>query len=148
MPFSHRLRVRFSEVDAQKVVFFGRYFTYFDVALTEFSRAHGIRSLLPQDHEFHAVHASTDYVRPIRYDEEIDIAIRPERVGTSSITFRAVISGSSPQDVRAGGVIVWVLTNQSSGRGASLPQSIRQAVLASHRTTGQISEGKGWAVPT
>ncbi|MCK9552378.1 thioesterase family protein [Aquamicrobium sp.] len=146
--FCHRLRVRFSEVDAQKVVFFGNYFTYFDVALTEFSRAHGIRSLLPQDHEFHVVHASTDYVRPIRYDEEIDVAIQPERVGTSSITFRAVISGSSRQDVRARGLIVWVLTDQSSGRGAPLPQPIRQALLASHPTPEQSSEGAGRAVRT
>jgi acyl-CoA thioester hydrolase len=148
MVFCHRLRVRFSEVDAQKVVFFGNYFTYFDVALTEFSRAHGIRSLLPQDHEFHVVHASTDYVRPSRYDEEIDVAIQPERVGTSSITFRTVISGSSRQDVRARGLIVWVLTDQSSGRGAPLPQPIRQALPASHPAPEQSSEGAGREVRT
>ena len=37
--FFHPLRVRWSEVDMQKVVFNGNYFNYFDVAVYESWRA-------------------------------------------------------------------------------------------------------------
>jgi acyl-CoA thioesterase FadM len=37
-PFRHRLRVRYVECDPQGVVFNVHYFTYFDVAMTEFHR--------------------------------------------------------------------------------------------------------------
>ncbi|MBU8789238.1 hypothetical protein KM885_00395 [Oceanobacillus caeni] len=34
--FSHRLRVRYSEIDGQKVVYNSHYLTYIDVAVTEY----------------------------------------------------------------------------------------------------------------
>ena len=37
-PFRHRLRVRYGECDPQGVVFNVHYFSYFDVAMTEFHR--------------------------------------------------------------------------------------------------------------
>ena len=40
--FVHRLRVRWAEVDAQKVVFNGHYLTYLDVAISDYWRAVGL----------------------------------------------------------------------------------------------------------
>ena len=40
--FSHRLRVRWAEVDKQNIVFNGHYLTYFDVGVTEYWRAIGL----------------------------------------------------------------------------------------------------------
>lgn len=128
MRFFHRIRVRFSEVDRQNVVFFANYFNYFDIALTEFCRARGIAALRPQGYEFHVVHASTDYVEPIRYDEEIDIALRTARIGASSVTFRAAIFGSSQHEAKAGGMTVWVLTDQATGRSSAIPDALREAL--------------------
>jgi acyl-CoA thioester hydrolase len=39
--FYYPLRVRYIEVDVQRHVFFGNYLTYFDIALTEYTRAIG-----------------------------------------------------------------------------------------------------------
>src|SRR5688500_13394509 len=39
---SHRLRVRWAEVDAQGIVFNGHYLTYFDVGMTEYLREIGV----------------------------------------------------------------------------------------------------------
>ena len=43
-PFRYYLRVRYSECDAQKVVFNGRYGEYVDLAVTEYMRAIGLTS--------------------------------------------------------------------------------------------------------
>ena len=40
--FSHQLRVRWSEVDAQGVVFNPHYLTFADIAVTEYYRAIGM----------------------------------------------------------------------------------------------------------
>jgi len=143
MRFSHRIRVRFSEVDGQRVVYFANYLTYFDVALTEFYRSSGIAPLLPRGLEFHVVHASADYFDPIRYDEEIDVAVEPERIGTSSVTFRMAIFGSGRQEVKAGGLVVWALTDQSSRRSAAIPETVRQELRTPPAASGTGSDGAG-----
>ncbi|MGH8674367.1 MAG: acyl-CoA thioesterase, partial [Burkholderiales bacterium] len=39
----HRLRVRWAEIDMQKVVFNGHYLTYIDTAVAEYWRGIGLR---------------------------------------------------------------------------------------------------------
>lgn len=87
----HTLRVRWAETDPQGIVFNGNYFLYFDVALTEYWRAAGIR--IPQDlalagSESFAVSAHADFYAPALFDELVEIGVRLERVGNSSATFR------------------------------------------------------------
>lgn len=139
----HRIRVRFSEVDRQNVVFFANHLNYFDVALTELCRECGVAALLPPGHEFHVVHASTDYARPLRYDEEIEVGLRTECVGGASITFRAAIFGAGEQEASSSGMIVWVLADQATGRSGRIPDALRMALapepddsVALHTTTG------------
>ena len=49
--FFHRLRVRWAEVDLQRVVFNGNYLLYFDVAFTEYWRSTGLRDPIAQQKE-------------------------------------------------------------------------------------------------
>src|SRR3546814_1539001 len=68
-------RVRYAEIDAQRVVFNSRYLEYFDIGITEYWRAAGVYDRWP-DHsspEFHVARAEVDYKVPILLDEEIDI---------------------------------------------------------------------------
>ena len=49
--FFHSLRVRWSEVDMQGIVFNGHYLTYFDVAFSEYWRGTGLPDVLQQASE-------------------------------------------------------------------------------------------------
>ncbi len=87
----HALRVRWAETDPQGIVFNGNYFLYFDVALTEYWRAAGIR--IPQDltlagSESFAVSAHADFYAPALFDELVEIGVKLEKTGNSSVTFR------------------------------------------------------------
>jgi acyl-CoA thioester hydrolase len=42
-PFVHTLRVRYAEIDGQKIVYNAHYLTYLDLAFTEYFRAIGIQ---------------------------------------------------------------------------------------------------------
>jgi acyl-CoA thioester hydrolase len=78
-------RVGFSETDAQGVVYYGRYMPYFDLARTEYHRHLG--HVLLGDADF-AMRASTvEYHAPARFDDLLEVFVRTERIGTTSITY-------------------------------------------------------------
>lgn len=94
--FQHRLRVRWSETDAQGVVFNARYLDYADVAITEYWRAAKFR-----DHadgaplEFHVKKATVTWFAPIKPDELIDVMARTVATGRTSMTQLVEIHGAT-----------------------------------------------------
>jgi acyl-CoA thioester hydrolase len=86
--FFHPLRVRWAEVDPQGIVFNPNYLMYADVALTEFWRALGIDYVdMPKVHgvDTFMVNAQVDYFGSALFDDEIEIGVRTERLGRSSL---------------------------------------------------------------
>ena len=74
--FAWPFRVRYSEVDGQRIVFNAHYLTYYDTAITEYFRA------LPYDYigqvertgeDFHTVRTLVEYQQPIEFDEDMDL---------------------------------------------------------------------------
>ena len=89
--FSTRFRVRYAEIDGQKVVFNSRYLEYADVAVTEFWEWTGIEAALGEawtETEFHVRRAEIDYLRPFALGDTIEAFVRIARIGTSSMTQR------------------------------------------------------------
>jgi len=73
--FSTRFRVRYAEIDGQKVVFNSRYLEYADVAVSEFWDWAGIADALGPaltETEFHVRHTEIDYLRPFTYGDTIE----------------------------------------------------------------------------
>ena len=93
MPFVHRLRVRFHECDPQGVVFNAHYFAYFDVALTEMWReAFGsYGEVVDSGTDVVVVEASATFRAPARFDDELDVGLGVDRLGTTSMTMGATI---------------------------------------------------------
>jgi YbgC/YbaW family acyl-CoA thioester hydrolase len=88
--FFERLRVRWAEIDAQKIVFNGHYLMYFDTAVAGYWRA----LALPYADSMHALggdlfvrKAEVEYMASARYDDVLDIGMRCARIGNSSISF-------------------------------------------------------------
>ncbi|MES1972988.1 MAG: thioesterase family protein [Pseudomonadota bacterium] len=87
--FSTRFRVRYAEIDGQKVVFNSRYLEYADVAVSEFWEWTGIEAALGAawtETEFHVRRAEVDYLRPFVLGDTIEAFVRISRIGTSSLT--------------------------------------------------------------
>ena len=86
----HRLRVRWVEVDMQKIVFNGHYLMYFDTAISDYWRA----LAFPYESAMHLLagdlfvkKASVEYHASARYDDLLDVGLTCTRVGNSSIIF-------------------------------------------------------------
>ena len=83
--YSAFARVAFSDTDAQGVVYYGRYMPYFDLARTEYHRHLGRVTLGDVDFAMRAV--TVEYVAGARFDDLLEIFVRIERLGTTSITY-------------------------------------------------------------
>lgn len=126
MPFTHRFRVRYSEVDPQSVVFNSRYLEYADLIITEYWRAIGLHFSGDEALEFHAVKAVVEFKQPIRADEEIDGKAFTGRIGNSSVTTGIGLYGlDGEEDLRTKIELVHVHVNLDSGKPMPIPDGAR-----------------------
>jgi YbgC/YbaW family acyl-CoA thioester hydrolase len=84
--FFHRLRVRWVEVDMQKIVFNGHYLMYFDTAVADYWRA----LALPYEEAMHQLggdlyvkKATLEYHASARYDDTLEVGLRCAATQTS-----------------------------------------------------------------
>ena len=88
--FSHHIRVRWSEVDAQGIVFNPHYLTFADIGITEYYRA--IWMSYPDAFDvsvadLYAKKTQIEYHAAARYDEVLELFVRVSRLGRSSFDF-------------------------------------------------------------
>lgn len=130
-PFIHRLRVRWQEVDAQQVVFNGHYLSYLDVATSEYWRAVGLpypEGMIHLGGDIYVRHHTLAYHAPAQLDDWLDVGLRCESIGTSSIKIgwavwcdhRLLVTGEA----------VYVHTDLSTRRARAVPELFRRQVQA------------------
>jgi acyl-CoA thioester hydrolase len=83
--FAHRTRVGFDETDAQGIVYYGRYMPYFDRARVEYLRLLDLLAQRPGEPEFVMRAQHVEYHAPARFDDELEVFVRVERLGSTSI---------------------------------------------------------------
>ena len=124
--FHHSFRVRWSETDAQGVVFNARYLDYADIAVTEYWRACSLRQINPGEPlEFHVKKATVLWNAPIFPDELIEVMCRTTKIGRTSITKVVEVHGAAGDDLRAEIELVSVYVDLESHRPTVLPEWIK-----------------------
>ena len=134
--FFHPFRVRYSEVDAQGVVFNAHYLTYFDTTITEYFRALGYDQFADARQsgiDFHVVKSTIEYKAPILFDQELEVAARVAKIGNSSMVFELGIFLKGSGDVLATGEIVWVNTDQTTHRPVPISGALRDLIATRER---------------
>ena len=123
--FHHRMRVRFHECDPQGIVFNANWFTFFDVALTEWFRdALGSYDAM-KDHGCDIVLAETTgrFRASARFDEDIDIEAGVERLGNSSMV--ALFTARRDGETLVEGRTVYVFVDATTMAKTQIPEWIR-----------------------
>lgn len=122
----HRLRVRWAEVDMQKIVFNGHYLMYMDTAMSDYWRA----LAMPYEASMHALggemfvrKATIEYHASARLDDTLDVGLRCARVGTSSSRFEAGIFQGDR--LLVSGELVYVFADPLSQTSRPVPAALR-----------------------
>lgn len=131
-PFSTRFRVRYSEIDGQKIVFNSRYLEYGDVALTEFWRWANLADIGPDwlDAEFNVVRATVDFKKSLRFDDMVEAWVRVSGVGNSSLTMAVDLCHAETQELHAAIEIVSVHVDLAARRSKPMPDNVRARLAA------------------
>ena len=128
--FATRLRVRYAEIDGQKVVFNSRYLEYADVALSEYWRWLRLAELPEwRGMEFHVARATVDFKAPFRYDDEILAWVRTERIGNSSLTSRVELCHAETGALHTVIELIYVNVDLDAGSSSPIPPAIRARML-------------------
>ena len=125
--FYYSFRVRYSEVDAQGIVFNAHYLTYFDTAMTEYLRHikyDYVKEVKERNEDFHTVKTLVEYKAPIYFDQIIDVCLKVRKIGTSSLTFYIEVHPNKEDNMRVSGEVIWVNTNQETHSSAPLSKNI------------------------
>jgi acyl-CoA thioester hydrolase len=121
-------RVGFSDTDAQAVVYYGRYLPYFDLARTEYHRHLGAIDIRG---EFAMRASAVDYHAPARFDDLLEIFVRVERIGRTSVTYDYAAYGlfdEEPDVLMASAKQTIVLIELTNRRPVPVPDSFRERV--------------------
>ena len=141
--FFHRLRVRWSEVDMQKVVFNGNYFNYFDVSVYESWRAmlasgvarHGPALKASFDEwmqNMYVVKATAEYHAPAHWDDDLEVGVRVAKLGRSSMRTLVEIHRGDAHLIT--GEIIYVYKDPVANAPASLPERFRELITGFEKT--------------
>lgn len=129
--FLDRLRVRWAEVDMQKIVFNGHYLMYFDTAVAGYWRAlalpyHDAMEQLQGD--LFVRKATVEYHGSARYDDLCAVGLRVARFGRSSMTFEAALFRDDTLLVT--GELVYVFADPVAMSSKPVPDELRRVMQA------------------
>lgn len=127
MGFTHRIRVRYGEVDAQGVVFNAHWMTYLDDALTHYFKYLGYepKVMFFEQEGFDVVlaHAHIDWHGPARFDDLIELSAEPRRLGQASfdLGYTAIVDG----EIRLQATVTYVSIDPTTNASRPIPAEIR-----------------------
>jgi acyl-CoA thioester hydrolase len=120
------IRVRYAETDQMGVVYYGNYFTWFEVGRVELCRQLGFeykRMEMEDDSYIVVAGASCRYKRPARFDDLLTIRTQVVEAQRRTIRFRYEIFNDV--ELIATGETVHVICDHN-GRPKSLPEKYRK----------------------
>ena len=105
-----RFKIRFSEIDAMRVVWHGAYAKYFEDAREYFGQEHELDYNLIEENGYYApiVEMSFQYKQPLRYGMEPEITIIYRPTESAKIVFDYEIRDSANGNIMATGPTVQV----------------------------------------
>ena len=125
--FVHRLRVRWSEVDMQQIVFNAHYAMYMDTAIGDYWR----HLALPYEDTMRALNGdiflkktTVEFHASARYDDALAVGLRCARVGRSSMVFEGgVFLGDQ---LLTQGEMIYVFANPQTHTSLPVPDPLLQ----------------------
>ncbi|HXW36304.1 MAG TPA: thioesterase family protein [Nitrososphaerales archaeon] len=123
--FESKTRVRLSDTDAQGVVYYGRYYDYFDVSRLEMCRRVGVTvsALGKRGLMFVAAESACTYEGSAKFDDELTLRVGISRLGRSSVTYaHSILRGKR---ILARGTVVDVMVDDK-GEPSLIPEDVRK----------------------
>ena len=138
--FHASVRVRWTESDAQGIVYFGAYMDYLELAWSEYFRNLGFsvyRVAQKGYFDTAVVKTVTEYKAPARLDDMLELYTRVAHIGTSSLALKVEIYPQGSDRLLTAVEAVYVGFDPKSESSRPVPDDIRK--LVDHfEATGEV----------
>ncbi|TFZ08228.1 YbgC/FadM family acyl-CoA thioesterase [Ramlibacter humi] len=136
--FFHRLRVRWAEVDMQKIVFNAHYLMYFDTAVADYWRALALpyeEAMHRLDGDLYVKKATVEFHASARMDDRLDVGMKCARIGNSSMQFLGAIFRGDQLLITC--ELVYVFADPATQTSKPVPQALRD-ILSGFEAGGPV----------
>lgn len=127
--FLHPLRVRWSEVDMQKIVFNAHYLMYLDTAMGAYWRELALPyadTMASLEGDLFVKKATLEYHAPALYDELLQVGLRLESIGISSLRYAGAVFHNGALLVSA--ELIYVFADPASRTSRQVPTALRKVL--------------------
>ncbi len=123
--FTTTIRVRYAETDQMGYVYYGRYPEYFEVARVEAIRELGMsyKMLEEQGYMLPVAKLEIKYMKPIVYDEKIELRSSVRLVGKSFIRFETEVFKEN-KELATTGIVTLCFVDSVSRKPVEHPQEL------------------------
>ena len=127
--FTIEERVRWGDVDAARIIFYGAYIRFFEIAETELFRAVGlpygvifdeIDLWLPR------VHLECDFHRVAQLDDLLEVSVYVGRIGNKSIQLNFEVRRKGEEELVATAHFIMVAVRKDTLESVSIPDLLRE----------------------
>jgi acyl-CoA thioester hydrolase len=131
--YSALTRVGFSDTDAQRIVYYGRYLPYFDLARVEYHRHLRMLTWREGEYEFVMRALQVEYFAPARFDDLLEIFVRLSRIGKTSVTYECAAYRVDDDKLMVTSEQTLVLVDLLERRARPIPDEYREKIAAFER---------------
>ena len=137
--FTRTVPIRFSHCDPAGIVYFPHYFDMFNGLIEDwYTEQLGVdyaKLILNDRYGFPFVHIETDFKRPSRMGEHLDLTLLLMKIGQSSLSVVIVGHLAGAERLRAG--LVTAMMSLETQRKVELPHFLRERFESYLQRTGQ-----------
>jgi acyl-CoA thioester hydrolase len=106
------------------------YYTYFDSAVNQYLIEQGELDIHSGEVVGFVVNSGCEYSSPVAYPDELEVGIRADKIGNSSVQYGVAIFKKGAVEASAYGHFVHVFVDQNSNKPVSIPIAIHTALQA------------------
>lgn len=148
-PVVYRRKVRYSDSDAQGIVFNANYLVYFDDAIADYFEAMGLpgHELHEKGYEVLVAHAEVDFVAPGRIGDELSVGVGVDRIGTTSVRFLLEVRNEATGSTVVRGHEIYVIVDATTFEKQPVPQFLAEAVTRLQGPVQDRASSESRAIP-
>jgi len=126
--FTIEERVRWGDVDAARIIFYGAYIRFFEIAETELFRAAGMDYGVMFDKAdvwLPRVHLECDFLNAARLDDLLEVSVCVGRIGRSSMRLNFEVRRKGEESLIATAHFVLAAVKRDTFETVPVPQDLR-----------------------
>jgi acyl-CoA thioester hydrolase len=127
-PYVQPVSSRWMDNDVYGHVNNAHYYSFFDTVVNRFLIEEGGLDIYGGSAVGYIVSSACDYFEPVAYPEPLEVGVRVDRLGSSSVRYAVALFRAGDPSARAAGTMVHVFVDRTTSRPTPVPERLRAAL--------------------